>query len=1040
MRHCYILIAGIGCLAAPLFAEVEFNRDVRPILSDRCYACHGPDKGNRKTKMRLDLEADAKAPLSGKRFAIVPGSPEKSEIYKRITSTNQAQRMPPAYLGHDKLRDDQIEIIRKWIEQGAKYQIHWSFIPPVKSALPAVPDKKWPRNDIDYFVLHGLEREGLKPSPEADKRTLIRRVTLDLTGLPPTPAEVEAFLADNSPDAYEKVVDRLLASTHYAERMAIRWLDAARYADTNGYQSDGPRTMWPWRDWVINAFQRDMPFDQFTIEQLAGDLLPNPTLSQQIATAFQRNHRTSAEGGIVDEEFRVDYVADRAETTSTVWLGLTVGCARCHDHKFDPITQKDYYSLFAFYNNVPERGFVWNFGNEDPVIKAPLPDQQKRLDELDSTVAGAKQKLQALQPGIAKGQQKWERKIAKQPSLDWTVTAGQQIYLPLDGQPEGKAEGCGQGPCSLATDPGKSGAALRFDGKTFLNAGKTDVKFDYRDPFTFTAWIKPDELKGAILSRGEDYLEGQQHGLYLMDGKLRLHVTFRWTDLAMRVETVKALQMGEWQHVAVTYDGGMKASGVRMYVNGEPQELKILFDQLLWPIDTKEPWRIGAGGGLRFKGAIDEVRVYNRALSAAEIAVVALLDPVGRIAAMPPDQRTPAQSDKLRYCYLERYAPAPVQQAQVNLAAAERARKNYYDAIPTVMVMKERETPRDAFILKRGAYDAHLDKVTPAVPAVLPPLPPGAPRNRLGLARWLVDRSNPLTARATVNRFWAMLFGIGLVKTVEDFGSQGEWPAHQELLDWLAVDFMDHGWSVKHVIRTMVMSATYRQSSKVTPELVQRDPENRLLARGPRVRLSAEMIRDQALAASGLLVDKVGGPPVKPYQPAGLWQELQDGQGYKEDEGEGLYRRSLYTYWRRTVAPPNMVNFDAPTRETCTVRENRTNTPLQALNLMNDVVYLEASRKLAERMIADGGTAAEQRIARGYELVLARSPKPAEQASLLRALERFRSYYSSNQKDAAAFLSQGKSPLRSDIQPQELAAYTAVASIIFNLDETITKE
>ncbi len=921
-------MAALGCVAAPLFAEVQFNRDVRPILSDRCYACHGPDKGNRKTKMRLDIEADAKAPLSGNRFALVAGNPEKSEIYKRIASTNQAQRMPPAYLGHDKLRDDQIEVIRQWIEQGAKYQPHWSFIPPVKAALPAVQDKGWPKNDIDYFVLHRLEREGLKPSPEADRHTLIRRVTLDLTGLPPSPAEVEAFLADTSPNSYEKVVDRLLASPHYAERMAIRWLDAARYADTNGYQSDGPRTMWPWRDWVIDAFRRDMPFDQFTIEQLAGDLLPNPTLSQQIATAFQRNHRTSAEGGIVDEEFRVEYVADRAETTSNVWLGLTVGCARCHDHKFDPITQKDYYSLFAFYNNVPERGFVWNFGNEDPVIKAPLPDQQKRLNELDARVAAARQDLAALQPKIDKGQQKWERQAAKKsPPLDWTVTAGQQLYLPLDNSNAGKAEGCGDGPCSLASEPGESGTALRFDGKTFLNAGNTDVKFDYRDPFTFAAWIKPDEPKGAILSRGEDYAEGQQHGLYLMDGKLRLHVTFRWTDLAMRVETANALKLGEWQHVAVTYDGGMKASGVRMYVNGEPQELKILFDQLLWPIDTKEPWRIGAGGGLRFKGAIDEVRVYNRALSGSEVGVVALLDPATRIAALAPEQRTPAQRDKLRLCYLERYAPPPVRKAQAALAAAEKERKVFYDSLPTVMVMKEREQPRDAFILKRGAYDAHLDKVTPAVPSAFPPLPADAPRNRLGLARWLVDRGNPLTARATVNRYWAMLFGIGLVKTVEDFGSQGEWPAHQDLLDWLAVDFMDSGWSVKHSVKTMVMSATYRQSSKVTPDLVQRDPENRLLARGPRLRLPAEMIRDQALAASGLLVDKLGGPPVKPYQPAGLWQELQDGQGYKEDEGEGLYRRSLYTYWRRTVAPPNMVNFDAPTREVCIVRENRTNTP-----------------------------------------------------------------------------------------------------------------
>ena len=1031
----------IGYPGTPQFAaEIEFNRDIRPILSDRCYPCHGPDKGNRKTKMRLDVEADAKAELSGHRFALAPGSPEKSEVYKRISSSNTAVRMPPAYLGQEKLRDEQIELIREWIAQGAKYERHWSFLPPKKAPRPAVKDTEWPRNEIDYFVLSRLEKEGLKPSPEADKRTLIRRVTLDLTGLPPAPADVDAFVNDASPDAYEKVVDRLLASSHYAERMAVRWLDAARYADTNGYQSDGPRTMWQWRDWVIDAFRRDMPYDQFTIEQLAGDLLPNPTLPQMIATAFNRNHRTSAEGGIVDEEFRTEYVADRTETTANVWLGLTVGCARCHDHKFDPITQKDYYSLFAFFNNVPEKGFVWNFGNEDPVIKTPSPDEQKRLDALDRRIADARRAVEQIEPQIEKDQAKWERKIAKRrPPFDWTVTDGQKLYLPLDDDRGGKVEGCGPAACRLATAAGKYGSALRFDGKSFLNAGTTGPKFDYRDPFTFAAWIKPDEPNGAILSRGEDYREGQQHGLYLMDGKLRLHVIFRWTDLGMRVETAEPLKIGEWQHVAVTYDGGMKASGVRMYVNGEPLKMKVLFDQLLWPIDTKEPWRIGAGGGMRFKGLIDDVRIYDRALSGEEIGVVALLDPVSQIAARAPTARTARERDKLRLCFLERFAKPRIRKAEAELGGAVKERKSFYDTIPTIMVMKEMDKPRDSFILKRGAYDAPLAKVTPAVPAVLPPLDPQWPKNRLGLAKWLVDRRNPLTARATVNRYWAMLFGIGLVKTVGDFGSQGEWPMHQDLLDWLAVEFMDSGWHVKQIMKTIAMSATYRQSSRVTPEMAERDPENRLLARGPRFRLPAEMIRDQALAASGLLVDKIGGPPVKPYQPPGLWQELQDGPGYQEDSGEGLYRRSLYTYWKRTVAPPNMVNFDAPTRETCVIREERTNTPLQALDLMNDVAYVEAARKLAERMII-GGANPEQRFDLGYRLVLARPPKPREQRALASVLEKFESYYRASPKDAAEFIAHGKSPVRSGIDTGELAAYTAIASIILNSDEAVSKE
>lgn len=1019
---------------------VEFNRDMRPILSDRCYSCHGPDKGKRKANLRLDVESEAKAELAKGRFALVPGNLERSEVYRRITSTNKVQRMPPAYLGHEPLTPEQIELIGRWIQQGAKYESHWSLIPPRKAPTPAVESAAWPRSQIDYYVLSRLEREHLQPSPEAEKRTVVRRLSLDLTGLPPTPAEVQAFLADSSPVAYERVVDRLLGTSQYAERMAIRWLEAARYADTNGYQSDGPRTMWPWRDWVINAFRRDMPFDRFTIEQLAGDLLPNATLSQNIATGFNRNHRTSAEGGIVDEEFRVEYVADRTETTSTVWLGLTVGCARCHDHKFDPITQKDYYSLFAFYNNVPEKGFVWNFGNEPPVIKAPSPEQQESLTTLDLRVDEAKRVVAALDPDSSRRQAKWERKIAKKAGVpDWTVTEGQALHLDAPAT-KSLVEGCALEPCTLSTTAERFGTAVRYDGQSFWNAGTELPKLDYRDAFTFAAWIRPESPTGAILSKGEDYAEGQQHGLYLMDGKLRLHVTFRWTDLALRVETARALKLGQWQHVAVSYDGNMKAAGVRMYIDGQPQELKVLFDQLLWPISTKEPWRAGAGGGLRFKGLIGDVRVYKRALAREEVGVVALPQTLAECARVAPDDRTPAHREKLRLCFLERYAPSKIQRARAAMAQVQRQRDTFYESIPTVMTMQEAEQPRQAFVLKRGAYDAHGDPVSPATPSFLPPMNPVLPHNRLGLAEWLVDRGNPLTARATVNRLWAMLFGAGLVKTVEDFGSQGDWPIHQDVLDWLAVEFMDSGWSVKHIVKTIVMSSAYRQSSRITPDLLERDPENRLLARGPRFRLPAEMIRDQALASSGLLVDRVGGPPVKPYQPAGLWQELQDGQGYKEDSGEGLYRRTLYGYWRRTVAPPSIVGFDSPTRETCVVRENRTNTPLQALDLMNDVTYVEAARKLAERMIHEGGSTPDQRIDRAFELVLARPAKPEERRLLIAALSRFEKHYRANKKDAMDFLSEGKSPRADDIPSFELAAYAAVASVILNFDETVTKE
>jgi mono/diheme cytochrome c family protein len=1031
----------LSCVTAAETTPVEFNRDVRPILSDKCFTCHGPDAANRKAKLRFDIESGAKIDLGKGRTSIVPGNPEKSELYRRI-STDKATRMPPAYAGHDKLSSADIDVIRRWIEQGAKWQAHWSLIAPVRPALPEVTNAEWVRNPIDRFVLKRLERDGLHPSREADRATLIRRLTLDLTGLPPAPADVDAFVKDGSAGAYEKVVDRLLASPRYAERMAFRWMEAARYADTNGYQTDGARDMWRWRDWVIEAFQKNMPFDQFTIEQIAGDLLPNPTLDQRIATAFHRNHRTSAEGGIVPEEFRVEYVADRAETTSNVWLGLTMGCARCHDHKYDPILQKDFYRMFAFFNSVPEKGNVYNFGNEDPLIKAPTPEQQQRLQEFDRRIAAIERQYTALAPKLQKAQRKWEQQLVRSKAADWNVDEGLVIHQSLDGAAAEKVTGCEDkdAACQLPVIEGRVDKARHFDGKRFVETEGEAANFNYQDPFTFAAWIRPEEPKGAILSHSEDYFEGTGHGLYLIDGKLRLHAIFRWTDLGLRVETANPVKLNEWQHVLVTYDGKRKASGVHIYINGQPQEMKTLFDELIWPINQKVPFRIGAGGGLRFKGSIDDVRVYKIALTPEQAAVVPLLNSLREIAAIKPEDRTRAQADKLAFCFIERFAPKNIRNTREQLLKSRTERDTYYATVPTVMVMVDSDKPRDTFVLKRGAYDNHGEKVTPGVPGVLPPLRPEWPNNRLGLARWLVDPANPLTARVIVNRFWLMYFGTGLVKTVEDFGSQGEWPIHPELLDWLASEFVESGWNVKAMLKTIVMSATYRQASKPSPEQLQADPENRLLARGARLRLGPEMIRDQALAASGLLVNKVGGPSVKPYQPAGLWQELAGGKGYEADKGEGLYRRSLYTYWKRTIAPPFMMNFDSPNRETCTVRETRTNTPLQALNLMNDVLFVEAARKLAERMILEGGTDAGERFNLGFRLVLAREPNASEKRVLLDTLHRFEKRYSADKNAAVEFLSHGDSPRNPNLAADELAAYSVVASLILNLDEAVTKE
>lgn len=916
MRSIFLAVA----IASTALA-VEFNRDIRPILSDRCYACHGPDSGNRKANLRFDRD---------------PGPAALKKALTRITSTNKTLRMPPAYMGHEALKPAEIAKVREWIDGGGKYEAHWSFIPPKKRDLPAGV------NPVDFFIRERLEKEKLKPNSPATNDALIRRVTLDLTGLPPTAEELA------SKETYEQRVDRLLASKSYAERMTIRWLEAARYADTNGYQTDGERSMWRWRDWVLNAFDKNMPFDQFTIEQLAGDLLPHPTRDQLIATGFHRNHRTSAEGGIIDEEFRVEYVADRTETTSTVWMGLTTGCARCHDHKYDPIAQKDFYSLFAFFNQVPEKGFVYNFGNEEPYIKAPTPEMSSKLAELDVKLAKASTQWDKKLPKLRK-------EIAKfQPTADWIPT--RDLLFRHDG----------------GVFTGKDGSAVGYE----------KTKFSYLDPFTFQARVKPDEPNGAILSKSEDYWEGTGHGLYLVDGKLRLHIVFRWTDLGMRVETEKPLPQGA-HLIHATYDGMRKPSGIHIYVDGQEQELKILFNELSWPMESKEPFRIGSGGGKRFKGEIKDVAVWRRALTAEEVSAVSGRD----------------DNARKRLAYLD--ANLPKELIAFRDATAEW--QKMYASIPTVMVMKDDPGIRKSYLLKRGVYDQHGDEVQPAVPGALTPLPADAPRNRLGLAKWLVSKDNPLTARVTVNRLWQSIFGVGLIKTVEDFGSQGEWPIHQDLLDWLAVEFMDSGWDVKHMMKLIVMSDTYKESSRATPEMMNRDPENRLYARASRLRLSPEEVRDQALAASGLLVEKFGGPSVRPIQPPGLWNELAGGKEYQPDTGEGLHRRSIYTYWRRTIQPPLMVTFDSPTRETCTVRETRTNTPLQALNLMNDETYVEAARALGQRM-----EQSKDPVQFGMRAVLARDPKPQEIELLTAAYKR-------------------------------LGKWKHVASIILNLDEAVTK-
>jgi hypothetical protein len=1005
-----------GLAAAP----VLFNRDVRPILSDSCYQCHGPDKAKRKANLRLDTE-------DGAAKVLTPTNPAKSELIRRI-SAHDEKRMPPAKSGRT-LTSAQIDTLTRWVEQGAAWQKHWSFLPPVRPSLPAVKNRSWPHNGIDHFILARLERDGLAPSPEADRTTLIRRVTLDLTGLSPTPKEVDAFLADPSPGAYEKVVERLLASPRYGEKMAGPWLDAARYADTNGYQSDGERFMWRWRDWVIGSLNANMPFDRFTIEQLAGDLLPNATLDQKIATGFNRNHRGNGEGGIIPEEYAAEYVVDRVETTTTVWLGLTLGCARCHEHKFDPFSQKEFYQLFAYFNNVPEQGRAIKYGNSPPFIPAPTRRQQEQLAALDRQLAAADKRFAGMSKEVDAAQAKWEKIVS--PGMTWSPKRGLVGQFALDG------------------------SAGQFDGKRTFDAGNVG-DFGFYDKFSLASRVRPsDGHGGMIVSRMADTARADGYGVALQNGKVFVHLTKRWLDDALRVETERVLTPGEWHHVLVTYDGSRVAAGVQVYIDGRLEKTKVLLDELNQTFATKEPLRIGGGGGAesRFRGNLADVRVYDDCLSADEAAWLAVSQTVAEIAALPREKRTAFQSGKLRACFLLEHAPQTIRQAYQDVVDLRRRRAALIESFPTTMVMEEMPEPRDTFVLIRGQYDKHGEKVTRGLPAVLktvrapsvsegksdPSLTLGAP-TRLGLARWLVDRSNPLTARVTVNRYWQTYFGTGLVKTAGDFGSQGEWPSHPELLDLLATEFMDSGWDVKAMQRLIVTSTAYRQSSKVTPALLAADPDNRLLARGPRFRLPAEAVRDQALAASGLLVERVGGASVKPYQPPGLWKELTGTEDYVPDHGEKLYRRSLYTFWKRTVAPPALVTFDAAGRETCVVRQTRTNTPLQALNLMNDVTFVEASRLLAQRAMKEGGTTLEERLTFAFRLATARRPMAAELQVLVGGLRHHQEAYRKDREAARKLVSVGEFPRDERLDISELAAYTAIAGLILNLDEVVTKE
>lgn len=1025
--------------------SVQFNRDIRPILAENCFQCHGPDPSHRKSGLRLDLREAALKPADSGELAIVPNQPQASSLVKRIESDDPGERMPPAD-SKKQLSAAQKELLKRWIAAGAPFELHWSFVQPQRPELPKVEQSSWPRNAIDWFVLARLEKEGLAPAPEADNVTLFRRLSLDLTGLPPQPADVDAFVREMAEAAgktdvdatYARWVEKLLSSPHFGERMAVDWLDAARFADSNGYQVDRDRENYAWRDWVIRAFNDNQPFDQFTIEQIAGDLLPQATLDQKIATGFHRNHMLNEEGGIIGEEFLAEYCADRVETTATVWLAQTLGCARCHDHKYDPFTQRDFYGLFAFFHNVNEAG-VGNYGanirrNAPPMIKLPAPELEAQIAALNTELAAEKQRATEIETSLAPGQPAWEQSVRETP-VTWIAAAIGNARI-------------GERALSVESE---------------RNAVKVPAGEPQEQVIVVEAQLSVPRATALRLEFSATALpDAEKKPLALQLGQLRVFraAETQATPLNLRAGEVDGSLPAAEVGKAVDADANTRAAIAGM----EPTVAVVELDQ---PIAGEDPAKLRIELSVSAKEAAPawELRVLVAGAEPELLVPTAVLAIVRKQA----DQRTPPEQKQLTDFRSGKHAGHRAATAKSAALAKQIDERDLQ--IPTALVMQELPQPRKTHILMRGAYDKKGEEVAAATPGVLPPLPADLPRNRLGLARWLVDPRNPLTARVTVNRFWQSLFGTGLVRTSEDFGIRGEPPSHPELLDWLAVEFAQGAaapasaesksgatppgppllrggdatgaWDVKRLLRLIVTSSTYRQSSRAPLALRQRDPENRLLARGPRFRLQAEFLRDQALAASGLLVRKVGGPSVKPYHPPGLYEQVVAGSSagtYVAGAGDDLHRRSLYTYWKRSVPNPAMLIFDVPFRESCTVRRSRTNTPLQSLNLLNDPTYVEAARFLAERMLRDGGDLPASRITHGFRLLLARSPRTDELNILTAAYHRALRDFQADPASAAALLTVGAVPADSKLDQVQLAALTTVASIILNLDETLTKE
>ncbi|MFT5525552.1 MAG: hypothetical protein ACI9HK_003522 [Pirellulaceae bacterium] len=1016
-HHSAVLILSLVATGV-LHAEdpVSFNRDVRPILSDNCFTCHGPDATHREAGLRLDQSESAYSKLESEATAIVPGKPAASELVRRITSDDGDQRMPPTDSGKT-LTPAEIATLTKWIEQDAEYQQHWSFVPLEPTIIPAVSFGSWPKNPIDNFV--GMKFTNFPPAKEASRGELIRRVAFDVTGLPPKPAEIDLFANDNSKDAYARMVDRYLDSKAYGEHMATYWMDLARYADTNGYQYDTERQQWVWRDWVIDAYNRNMPFDQFTIQQLAGDLIENATPQQRLASGFNRNHGITIEGGVIDEEYRTEYVMDRLTTTGTVWLGLSVGCARCHDHKFDPLSQKEFYEMFAFFNQVSERGQ----SGFNPKAQLPSPLALDQQTQTDNEITKLTEEVKKLTETVGSRVEIWAETIAKTPPGSWATVKPESM-----------------------NSTGKSTLTAQDDDSVLI--GGANPPQDVVDVSGNTKLEKMTAVRLECLTHPS--LPGGGPGRHLNSNFVLSEFELEATSIAdpKQKKTIKFASV-ESDYSQAKYEIAKAIDGTVANSNGwavDGPTRKQPATAIFYP---QEPFGFAGGTTLRFRlrheanfgtHGIGRPRFSVTNAPAGLISFKGIPAELIDIAKTKRESRTPTDQTKLNSYFVANH-DAVLNQRKLRLTSLQNQKASSF---PATMVMQDMPQMRATYVLNRGQYNERKEQVSASVPAVLPDFAADAPRNRLGFAQWLTSPNHPLTARVAVNRYWQNYFGIGLVKTAEDFGAQGEQPSHPQLLDYLAHEFIKSGWDVKHMQRLILNSATYRQSSHVGEQAYRVDPENRNLTRGPRLRLTAEQIRDSALAVSGLLVNRIGGQSVYPYQPDGLWLELNNRPGYSKKyqrgTGDALYRRSLYTFWKRTVPSPMLKTFDAPTREFCTVRRSRTNTPLQSLLLLNGPQFVEAARGLGTRMLQDGGQTTDARISYGFRLVTARTPSPGELEILTEELTESRARYKDDLELAQRINDVGDSLPLDSVAPAELAAWTSLARLIMNLDEAVTKD